>query len=96
MRLATIRLGGPTAVRVDGDEAVELAAPDVREVLDREGWQDWAAAADGPRRPSPTSTTPADPGPTRSCASDSTTARTSRRRAGAPPAPHAVRQVRRR
>jgi len=51
MRLATIRDGGRTlAVRADGDEAVELPAADVREVLDREGWQDWAAAADGPRR----------------------------------------------
>jgi acylpyruvate hydrolase len=41
MRLATIRDGGHTrAVRADGDEAVELPAADVREVLDREGWQD--------------------------------------------------------
>ena len=52
MRLATIRDGGRTrAVRADGDEAVELPAADVREVLDREGWQDWAAAAGGTRRP---------------------------------------------
>jgi acylpyruvate hydrolase len=52
MRLATIRDGGRTlAVRADGDEAVELPAADMREVLDREGWQDWAAAAGGPRRP---------------------------------------------
>ncbi|HZM41324.1 MAG TPA: fumarylacetoacetate hydrolase family protein [Acidimicrobiales bacterium] len=52
MRLATIRDGGRTrAVRADGGEAVELPAADVREVLDREGWHDWAAAADGPRRP---------------------------------------------
>ncbi|HEY7071424.1 MAG TPA: fumarylacetoacetate hydrolase family protein [Acidimicrobiales bacterium] len=52
MRLATIRDGGRTlAVRADGDEVVELPAADVREVLDRDGWQDWAAAADGPRRP---------------------------------------------
>ena len=52
MRLATIRDGGRTrAVRADGDEAVELPAADVREVLDREGWQDWAAATGGPRRP---------------------------------------------
>ena len=51
MRLATIRDGDRTlAVRADGDEAVELPAADVREVLGREGWQDWAAA-DGPRRP---------------------------------------------
>jgi acylpyruvate hydrolase len=52
MRLATIRDGGRTlAVRGDGDDVVELPAADVREVLDRDGWQDWAAAADGPRRP---------------------------------------------
>jgi acylpyruvate hydrolase len=52
MRLATIRDGGRTrAVRAEGDEAIELPAADVREVLDREGWQEWAAAADGPRRP---------------------------------------------
>jgi acylpyruvate hydrolase len=52
MRLATIRDGGRTlAVRADGDDVVELPAADVREVLDRDGWQDWAAAADGPRLP---------------------------------------------
>jgi len=52
MRLATIRDGGRTlAVRADGDDVVELPAADVREVLDRDGWQGWAAAADGPRRP---------------------------------------------
>jgi acylpyruvate hydrolase len=52
VKLATIRDGGRTlAVRIDGDEAVELAAADVGEVLRRDGWRAWAAAADGPRRP---------------------------------------------
>jgi hypothetical protein len=46
MRLATIRDGGRTlAVRADGDDVVELPAADVREVLDRDGWQGL-----GPRR----------------------------------------------
>lgn len=52
MKLATIRDGGHTlAVRVDGDEAIELGAADVGAVLRRDGWQAWAAASDGPRRP---------------------------------------------
>ena len=52
MKLATIRLGGSTrAVRIDGDEAVELGAADVGEVLRRDHWQAWAAARDGARRP---------------------------------------------
>jgi acylpyruvate hydrolase len=52
MKLATIRDGGGTrAVRVDGDEAVELPAADVREVLQRDPWHEWAAGAAGPRRP---------------------------------------------
>ena len=52
MRLATIRDGDRTlAVRADGDEAVELPAADVREVLDHDLWHDWAAGVDGPRRP---------------------------------------------
>jgi acylpyruvate hydrolase len=52
VKLATIRDGERTlAVRIDGDEAVELAAADVGEVLRRDGWRVWAAAADGPRRP---------------------------------------------
>ena len=52
MRLATIRDGDRTlAVRIDGDDAVELAAADVGEVLRRDGWRAWAEAADGPRRP---------------------------------------------
>ncbi|HET6953811.1 MAG TPA: fumarylacetoacetate hydrolase family protein [Acidimicrobiales bacterium] len=59
MKLATIRSGagigdrearaGTVAVRIDGDVAVELPAADVGEVLGRDGWQAWAAAADGPR-----------------------------------------------
>ena len=52
MKLATIRDGGGTrAVRVDGDEAVELPAADVREVLQHDKWHEWAAGASGPRRP---------------------------------------------
>ncbi len=63
MRLATIRTNSSTrAVRIDGDpgvngpdagsghgaRAVELDADDVGDVLRRDGWRDWAAAADGP------------------------------------------------
>jgi len=52
VKLATIRDGGHTlAVRVDGDEAIELGAADVGAVLRRDGWPAWAAASDGPRRP---------------------------------------------
>jgi acylpyruvate hydrolase len=52
MKLATIRDGaGTRAVRVDGDMAVELPAADVREVLDRDLWHDWAAGVEGPRPP---------------------------------------------
>jgi len=58
MKLATIRTvrdgGDPAAtraVRLDGDEAVELGDDDVGAVLRRPGWREWAAAADGPRRP---------------------------------------------
>jgi hypothetical protein len=40
------------------NEAVELPAADVREVLDRDGWRDWAAAADGPSAWPPGSTSP--------------------------------------
>src|SRR6476646_7305422 len=51
MKLATIRDGGSTkAVRIDGDQAVELGLPDVGAVLARDDWQAWAAAADGSRR----------------------------------------------
>jgi acylpyruvate hydrolase len=53
MRLATVREGdgGTRAVRIEGDEAVELGVADVGEVLRRDGWRDWAGQARGPRRP---------------------------------------------
>ncbi len=52
MRLATIRDGGRTmAVRIDGDEAVELGVADVGDVLRRADWRSWAPGVDGPRRP---------------------------------------------
>ena len=52
MKLATIRDGGSTrAVRIDGDEAVDLGVADVRAVLERDGWQEWVASVDGARRP---------------------------------------------
>ena len=52
MKLATIRDGGATrAVRIDGDEAIDLGLADVRAVLEREDWRDWAVGADGSRRP---------------------------------------------
>lgn len=52
VKLATIRDGHRTlAVRIDGDEAVELGAGDVGEVLRRDDWRTWAAAQDGARRP---------------------------------------------
>ncbi len=52
MKLATLRLpeGGSEstrAVRVDGATLVDLGARDVREVLEREGWQQFAEAAVG-------------------------------------------------
>ena len=51
MKLATIRDGASTkAVRIDGDQAVDLGVPDVGAVLARDDWQSWAAAADGSRR----------------------------------------------
>jgi acylpyruvate hydrolase len=60
MRLATIRTGGTTtAVRLEGDEAVELDAADVGAVLQWDGWRARTAdAAAGRRIPSPASTTP--------------------------------------
>jgi acylpyruvate hydrolase len=52
VKLATIRDGGRTlAVRIDGDDAVELGAADVGEVLRRDDWHSWAASASGARRP---------------------------------------------
>ena len=51
MKLATIRTAdGTTAVRIDGDDAIELDAADVGEVLRRDGWKDWAASAEGATR----------------------------------------------
>jgi acylpyruvate hydrolase len=52
VKLATIRGNGRTvAVRIDGDEAVEVGAADVGEVLRRDDWRSWAASARGDRRP---------------------------------------------
>jgi acylpyruvate hydrolase len=52
VRLATVRLGDRhAAVRIDGDTAVELDAPDVGAVLARPAWATWAAEADGTRHP---------------------------------------------
>ncbi|WP_329568755.1 fumarylacetoacetate hydrolase family protein [Streptomyces sp. NBC_01361] len=50
MRLATIRTPqGTTAVRIDGDSAVECGQADVGALLAQPDWQVIAAAADGPR-----------------------------------------------
>jgi acylpyruvate hydrolase len=52
VKLATIRTeSGTAAVRIDGDEAVELGAPDLSELLRREDWPERAAAAAGARHP---------------------------------------------
>lgn len=52
MKLATVRDGVRTlAVRLDGNDAVDLDLADVGAVLRREGWQEWAAGVDGARRP---------------------------------------------
>jgi acylpyruvate hydrolase len=46
VRLATIRTGNTTrAVRVDGDTLVDLGAPDLGELLSRDGWAEQARAA---------------------------------------------------
>jgi acylpyruvate hydrolase len=51
MKLATIRTpDGNAAVRIDGDEAVELGASDLGAFLARDGWRDLAASAEGRRR----------------------------------------------
>jgi acylpyruvate hydrolase len=51
MKLATIRDGGrTTAVRIDGDEALEVGAADVGELLRRPGWEREAASATGAGR----------------------------------------------
>src|SRR5581483_4528726 len=50
MRLATIRTPrGTAAVRVDGDTAVEIGAPDVETLLQDPGWRSVAEDADGER-----------------------------------------------
>jgi acylpyruvate hydrolase len=52
MRLATIRTDGTTsAVRLEGDEAVQLDAPDVGAVLHWDRWRDRAVATGGRRIP---------------------------------------------
>ena len=52
MRLATIRTeSGTSAVRIDGDEAVECGASDVGTLLASADWRARAGAADGPRHP---------------------------------------------
>jgi acylpyruvate hydrolase len=50
VRLATVRTdAGTVAVRVEGDEAVELGVPDVGALLREPGWRGTAAQASGPR-----------------------------------------------
>jgi acylpyruvate hydrolase len=50
MRLATLRTGeGTRAARVEGDTAVELAAPDIGALLADPDWRALAAADGGPR-----------------------------------------------
>jgi len=50
MRLATIRAStGLVAVRVDGDEAIEIDAPDVGTLLADPSWRTRAERASGPR-----------------------------------------------
>jgi acylpyruvate hydrolase len=52
VKLATIRSdGGTMAVRIDGDEAVELRTVDVGALLGEDDWRATASAADGARRP---------------------------------------------
>jgi len=52
MRLATIRTeSGMSAVRIDGDEAVECGGSDVGSLLASADWRARAGAADGPRHP---------------------------------------------
>ncbi|WUH98381.1 fumarylacetoacetate hydrolase family protein [Spirillospora sp. NBC_00431] len=53
MKLATVRLDGhrTAAVRVEGDQLVEVGGPDVGAVLATPGGITAAAAADGPRHP---------------------------------------------
>ena len=50
MKLATIRTAsGTAAVRIEGEEAVEVGAVDIGEVLRHDGWADASAAASGTR-----------------------------------------------
>jgi acylpyruvate hydrolase len=50
MRLATIRTAsGTSAVRIDGDVAIECGARDVGELLAAADWRTKAGSADGPR-----------------------------------------------
>jgi acylpyruvate hydrolase len=50
MRLATAIIDGRrTAVRIDGDSAVELGHPDLRALLEQDAWRERAAQTDGPR-----------------------------------------------
>jgi acylpyruvate hydrolase len=50
MRLATVRTAsGMSAVRIDGDEAIECGAGDVGTLLASADWEARAGAADGPR-----------------------------------------------
>jgi acylpyruvate hydrolase len=53
VRLATLRLADDrtAAVRVDGDELVELGAADLGDLLARPDWRTYAATADGERHP---------------------------------------------
>jgi len=50
MKLATIRLEGRTAaVRIDGDAAIELGAPNLTQFLNQPDWRSAASTADGQR-----------------------------------------------
>jgi acylpyruvate hydrolase len=50
MKLATVRRDGrTTAVRIDGDTAVDLGHPDVGALLAEPDWRQRSSAADGPR-----------------------------------------------
>jgi acylpyruvate hydrolase len=52
VKLATVRDGHRTlAVRIEDEEAVELDAADVGDLLHRERWHEWASSAGGTRRP---------------------------------------------
>lgn len=52
MKLATVRQGAATAaVRLDGDELVEVGASDVGQLLRRPDWQEWSRAESGARSP---------------------------------------------